>query len=273
VIALLLGGCVADVEPPPPPPPPAPPAAPALPPPALAVVAGEHTWCRVSEGDLVECRGALTVSGRLPGELHVDDRALCGRADGRVRCLRALDETDEPTPFVQLVRGPGAPCGRTAEGEVFCFGRTDAREADAELVAVPLPGPARALASDGERLLALVGSTLYAFVPPAHGGGPPTVLAEGVTQLAGDDWTRACWLTDLALRCTTGTRRPVRGTHLGVGTGLGCVAGPDGVWCDGLEDADALGRAQVSSLAVGTNFACVVRAGAVSCAGQVPGAP
>jgi hypothetical protein len=240
-----------------------------------ALAAGEHTGCTRDEREVVTCHGALRATGTVPGTLSVDDRAVCGRSEGRVVCLEASTRrTEDPTPFVELLRGPGAPCGRTAGGEVWCFARPDADEGDAELVPLPLPAPAAALGSDGERLLVRgTDGTLLAARPPGHGGGPPTVVARGVRALASDGWTLACWLGEDGLRCAgAGAGAPAprasTATTLAVAAGTVCAAGPDGPWCAGVEGS--LGDAPVDDLAVGAGFACVRRRSEVTCAGAAP---
>lgn len=219
----------------------------------------------------VRCRGGLVLDGAAPpGALQVDDAALCGRAAGWLTCLRARGVGDRsPTPFAEWLVGPGFPCGRTDAGEVWCADRPAAEGQDAGLVALPTPARVVAMGSAGRDLYLLgADGTLWATPPPAHGGGALRVVATAARGLASDGWTLACWGEGDGTACSDGRRLPAA-ARLAVGGGVVCGTGSAGTWCAGVDGA-ALGAGPVDGLVAGSRFACALRAGQISCAGEAP---
>lgn len=280
-----LAGCAGSTPPPEPevarPAPevvPAAPAPPPPPPPAVGLALGEHTTCVARADGFVSCTGALELGGELVGRLEVSDREVCARADGRVTCLRAGGRRETPTPFVELVRGPGTPCGRDAAGGVWCLQPGFEDESDAEVTPIALPRPATALGADGARIHALLDDgTLWAWSPVGHGRPlAPARVAKGIRAVDSAPWTRLCALWGFRIRCwAAGTEERawtvagVRG--LAVGRAHTCVLGDDGVvcWGDGSHgQTDAPAVDWPSTIDAGDDRTCVIDQGEVRCWGQ-----
>jgi hypothetical protein len=246
---------------------------PAAPPALRAVYAGESTTCVRYEDERLVCFGkhALTALD-LPGEVEVTDVEVCSRLEGERRCARGGQQRVQPTALVEMARGRGAACGRDADGRVFCF-RAE-QEEGADLVAVPLPGPALRVVSGGlEPCALLADGQLWCWDPyvamlrePA-----PHLLASEVLYV-GYSYLQMCWTTTSEVWCR-GDGRPVRKGRvrepeaLAVGQAHGCVLQEGVPWCWG-QKAPAELRGAVA-LAAGDVHTCALTSESeLSCWGE-----
>ncbi|MCB9697559.1 MAG: hypothetical protein H6738_12330 [Alphaproteobacteria bacterium] len=226
---------------------------------------------------LVVCTGGLELTAELVGRLEVTDREVCARWDGGLTCLRPGARRTSATPFVELVRGPGTPCGRDGEGAVWCLAPGADDETAAEVHGVPLPAPATALGADGARIFALlVDGTLWTWPPSGHGRPlTPVQVASGVTLVDSEPWTRLCALVADRVRCwSSGAEEPPRTVSgaraLAVGRAHTCALGDDGVvcWGDGtLGQTSPPPLTRPTALDAGDDRTCAIDEGELRCWG------
>ncbi|MCA9494760.1 MAG: hypothetical protein KC621_32750, partial [Myxococcales bacterium] len=220
----------------------------------------------------------LELSAALPGHLEVSDREVCARWDGRLTCLRPGSRRESPTPFVELVRGPGTPCARDADGAVWCLAPGSEDETSAELHPVPLPAPATALGADGARIHALLDDgTLWSWPPAGHGQPlEPRRVASGIDAIDSEPWTRLCALGQDRVRCwSTGSEvrahAVVGAQTIAVGRAHTCALGDGGVvcWGDGtLGQTSPPPMARPTALDSGDDRTCAIDEGELRCWGQ-----
>lgn len=263
---------------------PAPAVAPAMastaPPPPLLVVAlalGESTTCVRRDDGRVACRGTNALDPTaLGGPLAVDDTSICGRAEGRVRCIRSGMVDDRATPFVELTHGGGVPCGRDAAGAVFCLVGRDRDEASARVRPVPLPDRAVRVVADAERACALLADGRLLCWDPFDAMVRDVVPREVDRGVRGIDasYLQTCWWTESSVRCEPGRRRKLDAVEaVAVGRAHACALAKGDVTCWGAKQhgqtrvPEDLGS--VVALDAGDDHTCALRAdGDVQCWGR-----
>jgi hypothetical protein len=199
----------------------------------VAVEAGENTTCLSLEGGQTTCIGAHPLSVETFGGLTVSDAETCQRRGTEQRCFRwGRAVRVQPSPFVEVTRGAGAPCGRDSDGAVWCW---SAREEEPELRPVPLPAPAVRVVADGQGSCALLTDhTLHCWDPwQALRRTPEPTPVDGQVRQVEATWLQTCWRTDGSVVCRSGGGRHavpgmVRPTDLAVGR-LHACATQDGV--------------------------------------------
>lgn len=190
---------------------------------------------RFQHGCALRSDGTRTCwNADAPSEPTTSTQAIAGAVQlelGRQLCLRTeagalwcststispdsapLHEVALGLPIVDVTLGELHVCGRAATGEVVCagnnaFGQLGAGDSEAHprAVRVPLPGPARELASGGRQSCALVDDEILCWggaLPDLDHGDTHTIPL-AATRVFIDD-TETCALVDGSLHCWSGS--------------------------------------------------------------------